>query len=212
MANKKKKNEMQQVYQRKAKEQQYEAAAKKIFIFSCIALAITVLVLILLFVNFADVYNTAAGVGVEVKVSGWSFVMSALTGNYSSAEAIYGDMSMPFYYYAAEWCESIGMVALIAAIAVILTLGVQLVTVIRRNYVWNIVSILFSVVSAVLLIVCFVKGLDMKNSEILPVYCSGNPLCSIRSYAIIPALFALGGGVVSAIATVKYFKASKLLK
>ena len=212
MANKKRKNEIRQAYQRKAQEQKFEAAVKKIFIYPCIALAINVLVLVLLFVTFADIYNSSSSVGVEVSVSGWSFVMSALTGNYTSVEPIYGDIAMPFYYYAAEWCQTIGTCALLAAIAVILTLVVQLVTVIRKNHVLNLISLALSVVSFVLLIVCFAKGIDMINSDIIPIYCGGNPLCTIRSYAIIPALLALGGGVVSAIATVKYFQASSLVK
>lgn len=212
MANKKRKDDLKQAYQRKAKEQQYETATKHLFIFPIIALAVSVLVLLLMFVTFADVYNTAEGVGVEVKVKGWSFVISALTGQYTSPDAIYGDMAMPFYYYAAQWCESVAIFALLSVLVIIINAVVQIFTVVSKYHVLNVVSAVLSLLSAVLLIVCYAQGLAMKNGEILSVYCSGNPLCSIRSFAIYPALFALAGCAVSAFAAVKYIQAAKLLK
>ena len=213
MANNKRRNEIQQVYQRKAKEQQYEAVTKRIFKFPCIALAISVLVLLLLFVSFADVYNSAAGAGVEVKVSGWSFVIAAITRDYNSTAKVYGNLAVPFYYYAGEWCESVATFTLIAAIAIIFTVVVQIIAVaVKKAHVLNGISAILGVVSAVMLIVSFAKGLGMKNGEILTTYCNNNPLCSIRSFAIFPALFCLAGSVVSTIAAVKYKNAAKLLK
>ena len=211
MANKKRKDEIRQVYQRKAKEQQYEAATKKLFIFPIIALALSVLILLLLFVNFVDIYNTTPGVGVENKVSGWSFAMSALTGKFTSPESIYDDMAMPFYYYAAKWCESVAIFALLSVIVIILNAAVQVVAIVKRFHILNCVSAILSFVTAALLIVCFAQGLAMKNGEILSTFCSGNPACSIRSFAIFPALFAVGSCVVSTYATVKYMKAAALL-
>ena len=171
-----------------------------------------VLLLLLLFVNFADVYNTTEGVGVEVKVSGWSFIMSALTGQYESPNAIYGDLAMPFYYDAAQWCETVATFALLSLVVILFNIAVQIIAVVKKMYVLNVASAILSVVTAVLLIVCFAEGLAMKDGTILSRYCSGNPACSIRSYAIVPAIFSLGGCVLSVFTTVKHFKASSLLK
>ena len=212
MANKKRKEEIRASYQRKAKEQQYEQATKHLFVFPWIALGVSVLVLLLMFVTFADVYNSAAGVGVEVKVSGWSFVMAGLTGNFTSPESIYGDMAMPFYYYAGQWCESVATFALLSVIAVIINVVVQIIAGIKKLHILNCISAVLSVIVTILLIVCYAQGLAMKNGSILSIYCGGNPLCSIRSFAIFPALISVGGAVVSTIATAEYMKASKLLK
>ena len=212
MANKKRQEEIRKQYQQKAKQQQYEKATKHLFIFPWVALGVSILVLLLMFVTFADVYNKAPEVGVEVKVSGWSFVMSGLTGNFTSADKIYGDMAMPFYYYAGEWCESVATFALLAVIAMIINIVLQVVAAIKKLHILNLASSILSVLAAVFLIICYVKGLGMKNGYILSIYCSGNPLCSIRSYAILPAIISLGGAVASGIAIVEYFIAAKLLK
>ena len=210
MANKKRRNEIQQAHQRKIQGQKYDAAVKKIRIFPIIAIGISVLVLALLFVTFANIYNSA--VGVEVKVSGWSFAIAGLTGKFTSPDAVYGDLAHPFYTFAAKWCESIATLTLVAAILVLVMIIVAVVSIIRQNYALNLISAVLSLAVFVLLIVCYVKGVDMVHSDIIPIYCSGNPLCSIQSYAIFPALFALGVVPVSIIAAIKYFIARKLLK
>ncbi|MCH5159448.1 MAG: hypothetical protein J1F66_01190 [Clostridiales bacterium] len=212
MANKNKKNQIHQANQRRVKQQQYEAATKNLSLFSFIALGISVLLLFLLFVSFADVYNTTAGVGVEVKVSGWSFAIAALTDTYSSADSVYGNLAVPFYYYAGEWCETLAIFALFSVLIMVLNIVVQIFAAVKKIYVLNAVSAILSVIAAILLIVCFVEGLAMKNGEILTTYCSNNPACSIRSFAIIPAIVALGSAAVSTVATVKHAKASRLLK
>lgn len=212
MANKKRKNDVHQMNQQKAKEQKYDVAVKKIRIFPIIALGISAMVLILMFVTFANIYNSAAGVGVEVSVSGWSFVVAGLTGDFTSPNAVYGDLAHPFYTYAQEWCESLATLSLVVVIMVILTLIVDAVTIVRKNYALNLISVPLSLVTSILLIVCYVKGVDMVNSDIIPIYCNNNPLCSIQSYAIFPALFALGSIPLSIVAAVKYFIARKLLK
>ena len=212
MANKNRKNQIHQANQRKVKQQQYELATKNLFLFALIAVGISALILILLFVNFADVYNTSEGVGVEVKVSGWSFIMAALTGNFTYPDAIYGDIAMPFNYYAQQWCESVATFALLSLVVILFNAVVQVIAIVRKMYVLNVVSAILSVVTAVLLIVCFAEGLAMKNGEILTTYCNNNPACSIRSFAIIPAICALGSAALSVFATVKHLQASRLLK
>ena len=218
MANKKRRQEVNQMYQRKAKEQQYQAATKHLYIFPIIALAVSVLVLLLLFVTFADVYQSELKV-VESSVSGWSFVVSGFThifkGQYIGTNPdtlhLYGALVEPFYDFATEWCETVAILAVVTVIISVVNVIVQAVTIFRRNHLLNLVSAAVSLAAFVLLIVCYAKCIDMNNASIISDYCR-NPACVIRSYAIFPALFALAGGVVSVVATVKYFQASKLLK
>ena len=208
MANKKRQEENRQTSQNKIKNQKYEAATKSLPIFPIIALAVSVLVLVLFFVTFADVYNQGT---VEVKVSGWSFVIAGLTGNYTSPNKVYGDMAMPFYAFAKEWVETVSVVALIAMLVLVATIVMQVVTLVTKSHMLNSVSAVLSVVAAVLLIICYAECLDMKNAKIISDYCR-NPVCVIRSVAIFPAIVSLLSGAVSAFATAKYMKAQKILK
>ena len=162
--------------------------------------------------NFAEVYNSQLDSPVEVAVSGWSFFVAGLTGDYTSPANVYGDLSMPFYYYAAEWCETLGIVSILAVLIVVLFAVVQLVTILKKTHSLNIAAAVLGLVASVLLIVCYAEGLAMKNGEILSTYCSGNPNCSIKSYAIVSAIILIGATAVNAFAAVKSVQASKLLK
>ena len=213
MANKNKRSQIQQANQRRANQQRYEVESKKLTLFTLIALGVSVVLLLLLFVNFAGVYNPQAKNGIEVKVSGWSFAIAALTGNYSSdLEAVYGNLAVPFYYYAREFSETVAVFALLTVVVILFNVAVQVITVVKKMYILNCVSAILNVVIAALLIVCFAEALAMKYSDIIPDYCNGNPLCSIGSYAIVPAIFAIGSAAVSVYTTVRYMKVSKLLK
>lgn len=141
------------------------------------------------FFDFAQVYNSSSGV--EVNVSGFSFAIAALTGKFDSASAIYGDISVPFYYYAEDMSLILGVFALIALIAAVAVIAMQTWAIIKPHKRLNILSIIVSVALAILLIACFVVGLAMNDSNIISVYCSGNTACSIRSYAIVAAVVAV---------------------
>lgn len=193
------------------KEQLYEEASSGLIYYPRVAAVVIAFALLLFLLSWADVYNTDIP-GKEVSVSGWSFVMSAITGSFTSADGIYGDMAVPFYYYAADYCQPLAYVTLAAACAAIASLAVQVVSIIGKKHGLNYAAVLLSFVSSVLLIICFCIGLSMSGSDILPIYCSGNPACSIRSFAIIPGVLILIAGVVNLLASLKYFKARKILK
>ena len=218
MANKKRRDEVRQEYQRKAKEKQYQEATKRLYIFPIIALALILFVFILLFVTFADIYQSEAKV-VEGSVSGWSFVVSGFTylfnGHYIGSNPdtlhLYGALVEPFYDFATEWCETVAILAVVIVLISVVNIAVQIVTILRKNHILNLVSVALSLVTFVLLIVCYAKCIDMNNATIISDYCR-NPACVIRSYAIFPALFALGAAGVDAFAAGKYLKARKLLQ
>ena len=212
MANKNRKTQVHQANQQKVKQQQYQAATKYLFIFPIIAAVLTLLALLPFFANFAEVYNSQLDNPIEVAVRGWSFFVAGLTGDYSSPDAVYGDLAMPFYYYAQEWCETIAIVSIFAVVFIVLSVAVQAIAAIKKMHGLNLVSAILGLISAVLMIVCYAKGVGMANSDILPIYCSGNPACSIKSYAIISAIILLAATAVSAFAAIKNMKVSKLLK
>ena len=212
MANKNRKIQSQQAQQQKIKQKQYDAATKHLFIFPCIALGLAVLALLFLFVSFAEVYNTQIDNPVEVAVSGWSFFVAGLTGKFSSPAKVYGDLAVPFYLYAAEWCETLALVSVFVVLIAALYVVVQIITIIKKTHVLNIAAAVLGLIAAVLLIVCYAEGLAMKDGEILSTYCNNNPNCSIKSYAIVSAIIMLGATAVNAYAAYKTMQASKLLK
>ena len=153
------------------------------------AIAVAAALLLCFFFDWAQVYNT--DYGVEVHVCGFSFAAAALTGGFSSTAAVYGDIAVPFYYYAQSYTTAMGALSL-AAVAVGLACvalpAVRLATGNRRCYGADIAC---AAAAAALLIACYAVGLAMNGSDILPVYCSGNPACSVQSYALIGAITAL---------------------
>lgn len=142
-------------------------------------------------------------------MSGFNTFFAALTGKYSSAEKIYGDMAVPFYYYAKSYCETLGFLTVAAVSVMILTIILLIISVIKKTYRLNLIVCISFVAETVLLIVCFSVALSMNGSRILHGYCNDNPACSIRSYAIIPAVIALIGAIVSAIPAVRYYRAKR---
>ena len=209
MANKKNKANIQKANQQKIKQKQYEVATKNLFIFPCIALGLSVIALLSFFANFVEIY--LQGYGVEQSTSGWAFIAALLTNGYSSP-TLSPSLANVFYVFAEDWCAPLATVALLGALVLIINLAVQIVTLVKKLNVLNAVSAVLGLLAAILLIVCYAKGLDMKNANILSDFCGGNPNCSIKSYAIVPAILAIGSAAVNAFAAVKTMQASKLLK
>ena len=165
------------------------------------AIAAGVALLLCFFFDWAQVYNT--DYGVEVHVSGFSFALAALTGGYSSTAAAYGDIAVPFYYYAESYCAALGALSLTAVIVSLLCIAlpvVRLATGSRRLYA---ADIALPAAALGLLVACFAVGIAMNGSQILPVYCSGNPACSIRSDAAIGAIVAAAATAISIVSAVR---------
>ena len=211
MANKENREKNRQSSLRQKNEQNFQLVCKKLLPFSPIAIGVIVFTLLLFFVPWTNIYNTDI-YGSEVSVSGWSYLIASITGHYASVSSVYGDLAVPFYYYAESYVVSLGTWTLLAGIALILSLAVQIVATARKSPVLHIPSAVLSILAAVFLIIAFASALSMKNSDILPIFCSGNPACSIRSSAIAPALFAIGAAVLSIFASIRYLKAYKLTK
>lgn len=198
MANKKEK-------EKRARENvalQYKKSAGKLLPFYGWAIVVSLVVVICYFLNWVYVYNS--DYGIEVKASGFSFIAAASSDNYSSADKIYGDLAMPFYYYAKASCETLGAVTLTAFIlnvsAVVVLLAVRTLKLQELSF----VSVAFSFVSSVLLAVAFVVALGMKNDKILSVYCGGNPKCYIGSLSVLPALVSFAGTAIQSVGSIKF--------
>ena len=189
------------------KNKQIASTQNKTLKFHGIMIALCAACLLCFFFNFAEVYNTA--VGTEVKVSGWSFFSAAISGNFSSTGASYGDIAVPFYYYAKSYTTIVGTLSVVCVFLLILTLLVNIAVLATRSHSLTFLSLILSILSAILLLASYIVALLMKNAQILTIYCSNNPACSIRSYAIIPCLLAVAYCAVSALTCGKLIRAKK---
>ena len=199
---------------RKDKERRFEIANNALFPLETVTAAISLLIVLALFLNWAFVHNT--DVGVEVKISGFNTFIAAITGRYSQAESYFGDMAMPFYYYAKTYCETLGVYTVIAVFVTLSQFIFSIVNLwlsfICKKRFFNYPIAVLSVFNAVMFILCFITALSMKNAEILSVYCGGNVKCSIRSLAVIPAILSFSVTALSVIQIVKAEKIKKILR
>lgn len=192
MANKRVKEEREKI----ERERKFRVSYKKtMFPFFLIVLGLCVLLMICFFFEWVYVYNRSYGT--EVKVSGWSFIAAALSGKYSSADKVYGDLAAPFYYYAKAYCKPLGVLSLLSMIFIVAVIVVQILSYAFKNFYLSCAAAVSALVPLVLLSVSLGIALAMKNSNILPIYCSGNPECSIRSSIFFPLAVALAVFVLS---------------
>ena len=184
-------------------------------VFSVIAVIGIVLIALLMLVKFAYVFNTGVDknnvpIGTEVQITGFNGVFAAISGNFQSPD--YGDTAVPFYLYAKTATASLCTAAMIAFFVLIFLLVFQILSLVFKKPIYLYVSTLLSLALAVILFVCFFTAIGMKNSDILPKYCSSNPNCSIKSLAILPAIVALLLTVLNGFHVFMGEKAKKLLK
>ena len=175
-----------------AREKALLAKKRRLRFFPLITLVITVILLLLMLADWAAVYNTTIA-GNEVRISGFNCVSAGLSGNYSSEnQATFGDMAMPFNYYAGTFLRTLCALSVAVLFVVIVHLLIEVfATITNKQGAFNIIAIIFTVAEAALFIACYAVAISMKNAEILSGYCQGNPACSIQSQAIIPAVFAI---------------------
>ena len=162
------------------------------------------LMFIFFFFGWCYVYNTQYGV--EVNCNGWNFICMSFCWNFKSSNAVFGDIAVPFYYYAKYY---VIVLQIITTIIFYLTLVLVALAALNLKKVSRKVTTVFMVVSiiySVTLLAAFVTALTMNGSRILPKYCSNNPACSIQSLIIFPFLLSV------AILLINIYLRSKLLK
>ena len=147
------------------------------------------LMFIFFFFGWCYVYNT--DYGVEVNCSGWNFICMSFCWNFKSTNKVFGDMAVPFYYYAKYY---VIVLEIMTTVIFYLTLALVALAILNLKKVSRKVTSIFMVVSiaySVVLLAAFVTALTMNGSRILPKYCSGNPACSIQSLIIFPFLLSV---------------------
>ena len=200
---------MEEIKKRENKKA-YDKQIRWQVLYPVITLAAMLVTALLFSLNWVSVYNTDM-VGNEVEVTGLNCLIALITDGFSSTAEGVGDMAVPFYYYAKGECETLSLVTLLSAITLALTVVLLLVEIYGKKHSLAAINAALSLITAVLLVVAYAVALSMQGGKILPIYCGGNPACSIRSMAIIPAIVGFIGAAVGLLGAVNYYSLNKLL-
>lgn len=194
---------------KRAREEQYKHALLRLSPLLLSVFLLSILLLALFFCDLSYIHNT--DVGREVSVSVWSYALATVSGSFSSPAAVFGDIAVPFYYYAETGTVLTGILSLVLVIAALALAVLSAVVFLRRKYDLLPLLLFAAGVTVLLLVGSLISSLALNSSQILPVYCSGNPACSIRSDAYFPLIAALAVLSVAIVAAVKYHSAHDIL-
>lgn len=147
------------------------------------------LMLIFFFFGWCYIYNK--DYGVEVGCNGWNFICMSFCWNFKSTEKVFGDMAVPFYYYAKYYVIVLEIMTMIIFYLTIILLILACLNLNKVNRTITTVFMFVSIVYSVALLTAFITALTMNGSKILPKYCGGNPKCSVDSLIIFPFLLSL---------------------
>ena len=194
---------------KRAREEQYKHALSRLSPLLLSVFLLSILLLALFFCDLSYIHNT--DVGREVSVSVWSYALATVSGSFSSPAAVFGDIAVPFYYYAETGTVLTGILSLVLVIAALALAVLSAVVFLRRKYDLLPLLLFAAGVTVLLLVGSLISSLSLNSSQILPIYCSGNPACSIRSDAYFPLIAALAVLSVAIVAAVKYHSAHDIL-
>lgn len=208
MANKNTKR-LEEIKKRENKKM-YEKQVKTMVWYPVVMLIAALITLLLYSTNWAAIYNTDIG-GNEVAITGFNCLSALFTDGFTSTDKSVGDMAVPFYYYAKNECESLSLATLVSLIILCFTIVLLVITIFSKKHNLIAANSVAFLAEAIALIVVYCIAMSMEDGKILPIYCGGNPACSINSMALIPVMISVVGIVVGVLGAVKYVKARKLI-
>ena len=203
---------MNQINKKKKAKQIKNFAAKtnELRKFQFINITLSIAALFLMFVSFGYIYNTnmnsGAG-GTEVSFNGFNLLFAAFSGNYKNPS--FGDLAIPFNFYATNWVKALGILIFFPFFAILINVDINIYGLIKNKQGIALYSIILNGIIFGFFLAIFIVSLSMKDSNILPIYCSNNKACSIKSLAIIPSITGLIGLGIALFNYIKYREAKK---
>ncbi len=177
---------------------------QKLEVYGALSFLVSLGLIICLFFAVCFVNNTSYGI--EVSANGFNLAFAAVSGKFKSSSHLFGDVSVPFYYYARAYTRILGVISLLTLFATIALAVATYINVYKGSTKFGMINMAGCFVVAGLFFASFVVALTMNSSDIVPIYCGGNPKCSIGGLTIIPAAFAIGNGILN------YFYGKKLVE
>lgn len=147
------------------------------------------LMLVFFFFGWCYVYNK--DYGVEVNCSGWNFICMSFCWNFKSTAMVFGDIAVPFYYYAQYHVIILEIMTTVVFYLTIVLIALAAFNLKKANRKITNVFMVVSIIYSAFLLAAFITALTMNGSKILPKYCGGNPKCSVDSLIIFPFLLSI---------------------
>ena len=156
------------------------------------------------FFGFSYVWNTSYGSEASVNgwnyiISGFAYIFSGFTFNFKSTGAAFGDLAVPFNYYARIYVRVLAIATVVSLIVLLVYILLSALNIKKYSAKLEKITMIVLYVLAVSFLVCIVTGLAMNGSKILPKYCSGNPQCSIATLAFFPFFISLITAIVHSV-------------
>lgn len=205
-----------------ANKRKYDMAKKTLKMWPAITAAILVVAVLTVFVPFVDIYNDPNVAGafnpsanggrpfVEIGASGWNCLEIFIKNDYTSAES----QLAPFYYHVTQtggepFVTMLATATFVAVASIVLSLVTQAVIFFTKAHKLSLITAALDFIAAAAFIVAFASALACSG-KMIPGYCSGNPACSVRSFALFPAIFAAGAVAIDVIHFMKCRQVERL--
>ena len=147
------------------------------------------ILLLCYFFGFSYIWNT--GYGAEAGVNGWNYIIACFSWTFKSANKVYGDIAVPFYYYAKYYTMVMAVATTVTLALLVLYIVLSVFNIIKYRRKLAVIIMVVLYVLAVAYLTCIVVALTMNGSKILPKFCSSNPQCSIATLAFFPFFITL---------------------
>lgn len=167
-------------------------------------IVIGAILLLCYFFGFSYVWNTSYGSeagmnGWNYIISGFIYIFSGFTFKFNKTGAIYGDMAVPFNYYAREFVRILAIATVVSFIILLAYIAVSALNIKKYHAKLQTVAMILLYVLAAAYLTCIVVALAMNVSGILSGYCSNNPKCSIATLAFFPFFISLIMAIVNSV-------------
>lgn len=175
-------------------DKQQEKALRGRDYFGIISLALSVLTILLFFVNFLAINNLTPGNEiVELPTNGFRFVAALLGNGFESAGDAFGDISF-YYYHMKDSTTLIAVLTTLALAFVLLGILFSVLDLILDKTAFRYLAALSLLFSFFCLLACFIVCLVMLPKFMVKYKC--NSYCHPICLAILPAIAALAATVL----------------
>ena len=162
------------------------------------------ILLLCYFFGFSYVWNTSYGSeagmnGWNYIIAGFAYIFSGFKFNFKATNMVFGDMAVPFNYYAKIYVRVLSIAVVVSLIILLAYILVSALNIKKYHAKLELVSAILLYVLAAAFLTCIVVALTMNGSKILPGYCSNNPKCSIATLAFFPFFITLITAIVHSV-------------
>ena len=162
------------------------------------------ILLLCYFFGFSYVWNTSYGS--EAGVNGWNYIISGFiwifsgfTFKFKETGAIYGDMAVPFNYYAKYYVRVLAIATVVSFIVLVAYILMSALNIKKYHAKLETATMIVLYGLAAAYLTCIVVALTMNGSKILSGYCNNNPKCSIATLAFFPFFITLIMAIVHSV-------------